>query len=136
VDGVETIRAHVIGEPGGTADPGDDSKVLMGNSHFGHHPLNGIHNGVITASGTPADFVLALEIFNRIIEFVHFLSLQKFRDCIFQFLHRKWQAFYFVVLVVGKTGEFVTQIGDKLTQVDFTNQDFFKPPEYFPGIGR
>src|ERR1700674_1207665 len=65
MDRVEAERIHVIRKTARTADPGNDDELFAGNPELRKNGLHGGENGVITAAGTPADFLVRLKILLR-----------------------------------------------------------------------
>ena len=66
MDAMKSIGVDIIGEAGRTADPGYKSKTLVSVveffGHFGQGFENRIENGVVPATGTPFDLLIAAEI--------------------------------------------------------------------------
>ena len=62
VDGVEAVGFHVIGETAGASDPAEDNELLLWDAEVRKGFLDGVEDGVIPASGAPADVVLGDEI--------------------------------------------------------------------------
>ena len=54
VDGVEAVGVHVVGQARAAADAGDDGGAVRGHAEGGHGLVEGVENGVVAASGTPA----------------------------------------------------------------------------------
>ena len=65
VDGVEAKGVHVIREAGRAADAGNDHEVFALDAEVGEDGLDGGEDGVVTAAGAPADFLVGLEVFFR-----------------------------------------------------------------------
>ncbi len=63
MNGVEAERVHVIGETAGAAYAGDDNKIFTLDAEFRKNGLHGGEDGVVAAAGTPADFLVSLEVF-------------------------------------------------------------------------
>src|SRR5262245_40958521 len=63
VDGVESVRVHVVREAARAADPGDEHDVLLGNVEIGHALLHGGEDRVVSAPRAPTDVLIRLEIF-------------------------------------------------------------------------
>lgn len=61
VDGVHAERFHVIRKPGGTSDTGDEYDVLAGDTQLRNDGLGLLEDRVISATGTPADFLVRYE---------------------------------------------------------------------------
>src|SRR5216683_544436 len=59
---VKAERIHVVREPARAANAGNYDEFLARDSKFRKHGLNGRKNGVISATRTPADFLVRLEI--------------------------------------------------------------------------
>src|ERR1700741_276518 len=64
VNGVESEGVHVIRKAPGAADAGDDDEIFAANAEFRKHRLNRRKNGVVTATRTPADFLVGLKVFS------------------------------------------------------------------------
>ena len=63
VNGVKAERIHVIRKTAGAADTGDHNKILTLDAEVGKNRLNGGKNGVVAATGAPANFLVRLKIF-------------------------------------------------------------------------
>ena len=63
VDGVKSGGVHVIRKAAGAADPGDHDYLFVGNPKRRERLLDGVENGVVAASGTPAHGLIRDEIF-------------------------------------------------------------------------
>ena len=63
VNGVHPECIHVIGETAAAADTGDKHDVFLRDSQAGHHFLYLGQDGIISASGTPAHFLVGGKIF-------------------------------------------------------------------------
>jgi hypothetical protein len=65
VDAVEPVGVHVIREPAGAADAGDEHEFLARNAERGEDFLHLCEDGVVAAARAPADFLIAAEILRR-----------------------------------------------------------------------
>jgi len=81
VDAVNTVGIHVIGEARRTSDSGDEDDVLALETHFRHEALDGGEDGVVAAAGTPANFLVGLEIL-RLHLYVGLGDQRKSGECI------------------------------------------------------
>ncbi len=63
VNGMEAEGVHVIGEAAGAANAGHDHEIFALDAELGEHGLYGGENGIVAAAGTPADFLVGLEVF-------------------------------------------------------------------------
>lgn len=57
VDGVKPVGVHVIGESARAADARNDHEVFTRNAEFRQRALERVEDGVIAATGAPADIV-------------------------------------------------------------------------------
>src|SRR5260370_41518959 len=62
VDGVESVRVHVVREAARAADPGDEHDGLPRDAEGGHHLLHRAQDRVVPAAGAPAHVLVGLEI--------------------------------------------------------------------------
>src|SRR5579859_357497 len=63
VNGVKAEGVHVIRKAGRAADAGDDDEIFALDAEFGEDGLDGGENGVVSAAGAPADFLVGLKVF-------------------------------------------------------------------------
>src|SRR5690606_15265429 len=63
MNGVKSVRIHVVGEAAAAADPADPHDVVGGNAELGHHLLDVGQDAVVTAARAPADILVRLEVF-------------------------------------------------------------------------
>ena len=63
MDGVKAEGIHVIREAAGAADTGDEDEFFARDAQFGEDHLHGGEDGVVSAAGAPADFLVGLEVF-------------------------------------------------------------------------
>ena len=59
VDRVHPVGVHVVRETGGTADAGEEDRVLPAHAERGHQHLHGGQDGVVTAPRAPAHLLVA-----------------------------------------------------------------------------
>ena len=62
VDRVHPVAVHVVGEPRGAADAGDDDGVLPLHAQRRHHALERRQDGVVAAAGAPAHLLIGGEV--------------------------------------------------------------------------
>ena len=62
VDRVHPVRLHVVREPGGAADAGDEDDPLALEPELGHEALHDVEDRVVAAAGAPAHFLVGLEV--------------------------------------------------------------------------
>src|SRR6202043_3626340 len=62
VDRVEAKRIHVVRKAARAADPGNNDKLFARNPQLRKNGLHCGENSVISAAGTPADFLVRLKI--------------------------------------------------------------------------
>src|SRR5690349_2559725 len=65
MNGVESKRIHVVRKTARAADSRNNDELLAGNSQLGKDSLDRGQNGIISAAGAPADFLVGLKIFFR-----------------------------------------------------------------------
>jgi hypothetical protein len=65
VNAVEAVGVHVVREPAGAADAGDEHRVLRTDAEVGHHELERGEHRVVTATGTPPDLLVGREVLLR-----------------------------------------------------------------------
>src|SRR5688572_4942965 len=65
MDRVHTIRVHIIGEAAAAADTGNDYDVFLRNTQTRHNLLHLCQNGIVSATGAPAYFLVGGKIFWR-----------------------------------------------------------------------
>src|SRR5262249_4305982 len=59
----EAVGVHVVWEAAETADTGDEHDLFLRNAEFRHYLLNLRQDRIVAAAGTPAHFLIGLEIF-------------------------------------------------------------------------
>ena len=62
VDPVHPVGVHVVGEPAGAADPGDEHDPLGRDPELGHELLDRGEHRVVAAAGAPARLLVGLEV--------------------------------------------------------------------------
>src|SRR5262249_44029684 len=62
VDRVHAVAVHVVRQPGGAADAGDDDEVLPRHLQFRQERLERGQDGGVAAPGAPAHFLVGLEV--------------------------------------------------------------------------
>src|SRR5680860_999068 len=60
------VGVDVVGKARGTADTGDEHKLLTGTPEAGKELLDRRQDRVVTTSGTPSDFLVGLEVASRV----------------------------------------------------------------------
>ena len=65
VDRVHPVGVHVVREPGGTADAGDEDRVLPPDAQLGHQHLNRRQDAVVAATWAPPDLLVGLPVGSR-----------------------------------------------------------------------
>jgi hypothetical protein len=58
MNGVQPVGFHVVREPGGAADAGDEDEVLLAAAKFGKGLAYSGQNGVVAASRAPPDILI------------------------------------------------------------------------------
>ena len=66
VNGVEAVRVHVVRQTRGAADTRDDGHIIGRGADFGHRFMQAAEHGVVAASGTPANVLIALVVFGAV----------------------------------------------------------------------
>ena len=66
VNGVEAVSVHVVRQTRGAADTRDDGHIIGRGADFGHRFMQAAEHGVVTASGTPANVLIALVVFGAV----------------------------------------------------------------------
>lgn len=60
---MHSVCIHVIRKAAAAADPGNDHNIFSWNPQSGHDLLNLCQNGIISATGAPAYFLIGSKIF-------------------------------------------------------------------------
>ena len=66
VNGVEAVSVHVVRQTRGAADTRDDGHIIGRGADFGHRFMQAAKHGVVAASGTPANVLIALVVFGAV----------------------------------------------------------------------
>src|SRR3546814_16592183 len=62
VNRMEAIGFHIIGKARRAADAADDHGIFGRGADLGHRVLDRLHDRILAAAGTPADFLIGLPI--------------------------------------------------------------------------